>query len=140
MAIISYTILEKRRARREGARIVARSCISATPDSASGKVKVCFGAHPDRPCDASLYARGNAHLGAQGQMKKNRSQWSWKRGLILFCIVSVFIGFTACRGPERKVTDHMNELRLQWDSNLVYQANLPGRIIDWNEAVGIMLA
>jgi hypothetical protein len=34
----------------------------------------------------------------------------------------------------------MNDLRQQWDSNIVYQANLSERVLDWNEAVGIMLA
>jgi hypothetical protein len=46
----------------------------------------------------------------------------------------------ACRGPERKVTEQMEDLRLKWNANVEYQANLPPRVIDWNEAVGIMLA
>lgn len=73
-------------------------------------------------------------------MKKNRCRNNLKRTLGLIFGALVCIAFAACRGPERKVAEHMNELRQQWDSNLVYQANLPHRIIDWNEAVGIMLA
>ncbi|HVK58891.1 MAG TPA: TolC family protein [Candidatus Kapabacteria bacterium] len=34
----------------------------------------------------------------------------------------------------------MEDLRLKWNANVEYQANLPPRVIDWNEAVGIMLA
>ena len=53
------------------------------------------------------------------------------------CCFSAIVG---CRGPERKVVEQMNELRRAWDSNVVYQANLPQRVIDWHEAMGIMLA
>jgi len=44
-----------------------------------------------------------------------------------------------CRGPQRKVDEHLASLRQYWDSNVVYQANLPERVIDWNEALGIMM-
>ena len=53
------------------------------------------------------------------------------------CCLCVVVG---CRGTERIVVEQMNELRRAWDSNVVYQANLPERVIDWHEAMGIMLA
>ena len=53
------------------------------------------------------------------------------------CCGGLLVG---CRGPERKVQEHMADLRQQWDSNVVKQANLPERVVDWNEAVGIMMA
>jgi hypothetical protein len=45
-----------------------------------------------------------------------------------------------CRGPERKVQAHMDDLRGLWETNLAHQSNLPERVIDWHEAMGIMLA
>ena len=58
--------------------------------------------------------------------------------VLLFAVVCCLLA--ACRGPERKVTEQMEDLRLKWNANVEYQANLPPRVIDWNEAVGIMLA
>lgn len=73
-------------------------------------------------------------------MTKKRSHLLEPRLLLLPLGVLCCLAFTACRGPERKVAEHMNDLRQQWDSNIVYQANLSERVLDWNEAVGIMLA
>jgi outer membrane protein TolC len=73
-------------------------------------------------------------------MTKKKCQLVEWRGVLLLSAVVCCIAFAGCRGPERKVAEHMNDLRQQWDSNVVYQANLPERIVDWNEAVGIMLA
>ena len=41
--------------------------------------------------------------------------------------------------PEKKVARHLNQLRYQWQTNVVYQANLPERVLDWEEAKAIML-
>ncbi|HEX7861329.1 MAG TPA: hypothetical protein VF773_13435 [Verrucomicrobiae bacterium] len=74
-------------------------------------------------------------------MKKKCCNVVARRGS-LFAFIGIFcIALVAgCRGPERKVAAHMDDLRLRWDTNLTQQANLPTRVIDWNEAVGIMLA
>ena len=60
--------------------------------------------------------------------------------VVLIAAACCFCAIVGCRGPERKVVEQMNELRRAWDSNVVYQANLPPRVIDWHEAMGIMLA
>lgn len=46
-----------------------------------------------------------------------------------------------CAGcsPQKKVAQHMNQLRYEWQTNVIYQANLPERVVDWPEAVAIML-
>ena len=74
-------------------------------------------------------------------MNIKRSHYSPRPQTVLLiavaCCLCVMIG---CRGPERKVRAHMDDLRVLWDSNVVHQANLPERVVDWHEAMGIMLA
>ncbi|MGZ8920400.1 MAG: hypothetical protein ACXW3L_05415, partial [Limisphaerales bacterium] len=73
-------------------------------------------------------------------MKIERVQFDGGRELMLLLGLICCLGLAAgCRGPQRKVDAHMNDLRQQWDSNVIYQASLPERMVDWNEAVGIML-
>ena len=73
-------------------------------------------------------------------MKKKWCDFVAKREVIFLFVAFFCIVFAGCRGPQRKIDEHMSDLRQQWDSNIVQQANLPTRMIDWNEAVGIMLA
>ena len=111
---------------------------------ASGKVNICFGVVPDRPNWPIAYPLRTARLGVSGvhgRMKIVRCHFEWRREVLLLLGIACFLAFAAgCRGPQRKVDAHMRDLRQQWDSNVVYQANLPERIVDWNEAVGIMMA
>jgi hypothetical protein len=46
--------------------------------------------------------------------------------------------FSACSSPSRKVSLQMQSLRVQWESNLTYQAQLPERVLDWPAAVQVM--
>ena len=41
--------------------------------------------------------------------------------------------------PEKKVARHLNQLRYEWQTNVIHQANLPERVLAWNEAIEIML-
>lgn len=41
--------------------------------------------------------------------------------------------------PQKKVAKHLNQLRYEWQTNIVHQANLPERVLDWPTAMEIML-
>lgn len=74
-------------------------------------------------------------------MKINSSHVVTLREPLLLLAVACLIALVAgCRGPQRKVEEHMASLREQWNSSVVQQANLPERVLDWHEAVGIMSA
>lgn len=44
-------------------------------------------------------------------------------------------GVSGCLSPDKRVARQMPELRSQWRTNVLYQADLPERVLDWNEAV-----
>jgi hypothetical protein len=45
---------------------------------------------------------------------------------------------SACRSPERKVSQQVDLLRREWEANLNYQVQLPERVLDWPAAVQMM--
>ena len=45
---------------------------------------------------------------------------------------------SACSSPKTKVAAQLDQLRVQWDANLSYQAQLPDRVLDWPTAVQVM--
>jgi hypothetical protein len=74
-------------------------------------------------------------------MNKKRSHFSLRlRTALSFAAACCLCAIVGCRGPERKVQGHMDELRGLWETNLAHQSNLPERVVDWHEAMGIMLA
>jgi hypothetical protein len=52
--------------------------------------------------------------------------------LLLFCLAGAAAG---CRSPQTRVQDRMKDLRVQWQTNVLHQSNLPERILDWSTAV-----
>ena len=45
--------------------------------------------------------------------------------------------FVGC-SPQKKVARHFNQLRYEWQTNVIYQADLPERVVDWPTAVALM--
>ena len=58
------------------------------------------------------------------------------RRLVLALALLVVAG---CSSPEKKVTRKMEELKVQWQTNVQRQANLPERVLDWPSARQLML-
>src|SRR5688572_9789576 len=44
-----------------------------------------------------------------------------------------------CGSPNKKVTEHMERLRYQWQTNLTQQVNLPEQVLDWTNAAELVL-
>src|SRR5688572_15716612 len=49
-----------------------------------------------------------------------------------------FAALTGCLSPSKKVTQRMSELRAEWRSNAVHQAQLLERVVDWPLALAFM--
>ena len=64
-----------------------------------------------------------------------RRNFHWICSFTGACILALL--FAGC-SPQKKVAQHLNQLRYEWQTNLVHQANLPERVLDWPEAVAIM--
>ena len=46
----------------------------------------------------------------------------------------------ACRSPQRRVAKEVRNLRVEWQTNLIAQAHLPLRALDWPSAVALLRA
>jgi hypothetical protein len=59
-----------------------------------------------------------------------------QRFVALGAALLIIIG---CASPEKKVAKKMEELKVQWQTNVQRQANLPERVLDWPGARAMML-
>src|SRR5687768_9829311 len=50
-------------------------------------------------------------------------------------VLLVLAVVSGCVSPREKVAEQLSELRPQWQTSAVHQANLPERILDWDAAV-----
>src|SRR5207249_256621 len=50
------------------------------------------------------------------------------------------VSLTSCLSPKKKVAARFTELRSQWTTNLVHQAQLPEQTADWPSAVSLLRA
>lgn len=51
----------------------------------------------------------------------------------------LIFSFSACGSPSTRVARHAGNLKEQWQTNVIHQANLPERTLDWPGAVSLML-
>jgi hypothetical protein len=59
--------------------------------------------------------------------------------LVTGALLALCLLIVGCTSPEKKVAKRMDELKVQWQTNLAHQANLPERILDWPAARQLML-
>lgn len=59
-------------------------------------------------------------------------------GTFLLLISTCLLG-TSCLNSRKNVAKRVDELRLEWQTNINYQANLPEKVVDWPTAVSILL-
>ncbi len=57
--------------------------------------------------------------------------------IVLGLAISVIL-FAACKSPQTRVAENMDDLRNRWNANLAYQSQLPQRVVDWPTAVQLM--
>jgi hypothetical protein len=59
--------------------------------------------------------------------------WVWIVPCLVLCLI------TGCTSPKKRVARQMKQLRHEWETNMLAQANLPERVLDWSSAVNLML-
>jgi hypothetical protein len=57
---------------------------------------------------------------------------------IIFPLMLFLLAF-GCAGPNKRVAKKMDELRVQWQTNLAYQSHLPDKHLDWPTAMNLVL-
>src|SRR5688572_19618039 len=57
--------------------------------------------------------------------------------LVTGLLIAVAV-LSACSSPQTKVAGQLDILRQAWEENVIYQAQLPNRTLDWPTAVQLM--
>jgi hypothetical protein len=65
------------------------------------------------------------------------SAWSARRSLV--ALITLAVCLVGCRSPEKRVEKRMENVRVQWATNIVHQADLPVRELDWPTARDLMI-
>jgi len=61
-----------------------------------------------------------------------------RRLVILMAGLAVLSALSGCLSPRKKVEQRMSDVRYQWHTNALRQAQLPVRTLEWNSAVEVL--
>lgn len=57
----------------------------------------------------------------------------------VFAMAVLALALCGCKSPQQRVEKHLEGIRAAWETNLVHQANLPRRQLDWPSAVELLI-
>lgn len=76
--------------------------------------------------------------GAESVTSKTKQSNFVNRRVAKLALTVLAMGMIGCGSPSTRVDRHVSKLRDQWQTNVIHQANLPERPLDWNAAVQLM--